>query len=137
MTFSENFREHVVPRLVAEIKQQATSLACDMIDWQDAFQAVFDVACRYGAMHLPDLILYDLREWIGSTLLDEVGNAEIVAATIERHEQADPIGHYESLAASSANPDAMRWVFASISREYRNSLLSVKRMARAGAAGGA
>jgi hypothetical protein len=133
-SFAENFREHVTPKLREEIAHQALQLACDTIDWQDAFQIVLDMALRYGAIHLRDDIFYDLRDWIGSMLLDAVGNAENAVGEVERQAQANPIGHYESLAASCSDPDAMRWVFAAISPEYRKSLLAVR---RAGGTGGA
>lgn len=130
-SFPDNFREHVTPKLREEIARQAIRLACDEIDWTAGFQAVLGMALRYGAIHLPDGIFYDLRDWIGSMLLDAASTTESAADEIERQAQVDPVSHYESLAASCSDPAAMRWVFAAISPEYRESLLAVRRPARA------
>lgn len=130
--FAEHFREHVQPKLVAEIDRQSFFLACDMTDWHDAFYSVMTVAHRYGALHLPEATFHDLRDAIGSALLRRM---EAQESRLDQ-EPEDPVTHYEDLASSCAQPDAMRWVFASISKEYRDSLIASTRPARAEGVGG-
>lgn len=132
MSFADDFKTMVGPRLNRAIAAQAFLLAADDdASYSDAMSAILDLARRYGASFLPGPLGEVLQEQIASALLKEIVRAEArvetLRAEIKAERAIDPVRHYEALAAASDDPDRMRWTFASISPEYRAFLLARRR----------
>lgn len=131
MSFADDFRVMVVPRLKAATEAQGFLLGLDQTDFTDAHASVHVAASKRGAALLPDNVRADLDDWISASLLRESVKAEpridALAAEIEAAEIADPVRHYSGLAAASSDPARMKWVFAAISPEYRAYLLAERR----------
>jgi len=74
--FANHFAEHVVPRLKNLITAEAVCVARQVEDYAGARSAVMAYARRYGSMHLPDDIFYDLDEWVSLELSKQIAKAE-------------------------------------------------------------
>lgn len=131
MSFANDFHAVAAPRLGPPIKAQGFLLAADCVDFSDARRAVNDVAIQFGASYLPAPVLDDLLDWIAAALLREFAQAEPRVATIEAEidaqREADPVAYYRDLAATCADPERMRWVFAAICPEYRAYLIATRK----------
>lgn len=138
--FPTHFRDHVMPRLRQQVAVQAFLVACGSTSYAEGYDVVLAAARRYGALRLPERLridgrtvrpLLELEDWISTSLLTGILQAEPRIAEIEAEiAAADPVAHYEELAAASRNPDQMRWTFAAINPEYRAYLQAVRRAPR-------
>lgn len=75
-TFAATYREIVMPDLRRACQGQALSLARGRCSFTEAYDAVFALARRRGALHLPTNLLADLEGWIDTTLLRTVVDIE-------------------------------------------------------------
>lgn len=83
MSFADDFRREVMPRLRHAAKLNGLFVACGLESFTEAHTAIHTEACYLGAGFLSEQIYDDLSEWITSTLL-----AEIIAAE-QRHDIGD------------------------------------------------
>jgi hypothetical protein len=120
-----------MPKLRQQVAVQSFFIACGIVDYGEGHKAILATAMHYGAAYLPTARFDELRDWIASALVEGITDAEprvdAMEAEIERQAIEDPVAHYESIAASSKEPEKMRWAFAAISPEYRAHLLAVRR----------
>ena len=76
MSFAEQYRADVVPRLARIARVQGLFLACGLTGFDEAWGEVFAEARRLGALHLPEALRDDLMAWVTSTVLAETIEAE-------------------------------------------------------------
>jgi hypothetical protein len=62
--FTKHFRQQVIPRLKDIAHTQGFFLALDLIDYGDAYDAVWRVAMKLGVSRLSDGLFHDVRDWI-------------------------------------------------------------------------
>lgn len=70
--FASTFRQIIVPQLKVTIDQLCRSsilLGEDGIQYPEMHHAILQHAIKRGALHLPDSVFHDLRDWIGATIL--------------------------------------------------------------------
>lgn len=125
--FAINFRSIALPRLRREVETVAFLVACDVIEFDEAYEEVSCLAEKLGANFLPQHIYADLPSWILSELTDATVEAKDrvtrIHENVERAAKSNPVTFYEKLAASCADSERMRWAFASRSPEYRKHLV--------------
>src|SRR5690348_6614179 len=90
--FARHFRELVVPRLEKIARTQGFFLSLELIDYAEAFAAVWDVAIKLGVSRLDDALVYDIRDWIDDEIWRafEKGDAD---RQEYRRTVADPVWH--------------------------------------------
>ena len=79
MTFSEGYRQLVIPRLQRIIKLEANHCAHDMQTFMGAWCSVMHYAHKWGSHALSDNVFTDLEDWVSATLLQEIQAAERLA----------------------------------------------------------
>src|SRR5690349_6498915 len=62
--FARHFRELVVPKLEKIARTQGFFLSLELVDYAEAYAAVWDVAIKLGVSRLDDDMVYDIRNWI-------------------------------------------------------------------------
>lgn len=126
MAFPEDFKAVAVPALKAECVVQGRLVAMEIIDYDEAFDAVIALADKLGAWNLPENTLARLHDRMLAALTKAVADAtpmvDTAKAELEPIRVRNPVGYYAKLASLCVRPDQMRWVFAAISPEYRASL---------------
>jgi len=125
--FPLHFRDTVIPRLREEAARQGALVALEEAEFEDAASAVRWIATASGA----GLLTVEQREQIYDRIPDLIWDAYLAATreieVDQRQREADPVAHYEALAASCRDPEQMRWTFAAICPEYRAYLLAARR----------
>ena len=116
MSFADDFRAHVTPRLRVTVQIQGLYAGCGFIGFTEALSAISSEASYFGAGHLPPEIYDDLIDWMASALLARVVEVEAWL------DEIDPFTSLGQAAAGCAHPELMRWVFASVDPAYRNHL---------------
>jgi len=124
MSFAEDFRERVWPRIRGEAKTQALFVVLGLAEFEDARAAVMKVARLGGMGLLPQDRYEQLEEAIPSLIWAEFTAAEVRIAGYHHTAEADPVAHYENLAGAS---EPLRWAFAAVCPEYRAYLLAARR----------
>lgn len=76
MSFAQDFREHVIPRLQNLATAEAVCVARGVETFSGACSAIWRYANRYGATSLSSPMIDVLDDWILSTLLVEIDKAE-------------------------------------------------------------
>lgn len=134
MTVLDDFREAAVPRLREVARAQAFFVALDIIDLEEARAEVHAAARKAGSALLPDRDQDRLIDWIANVLWAEAEkSADRVTVLQDRaavSERTDPTRYYGGLASRCADPEAMRWTFASLSPRYRKHLMGERASAR-------
>jgi hypothetical protein len=127
MAIADDFQETVLPRLRAVAKTQAFFVALDIIDAEEARNAVSAEARKAGSALLKPADQDRLLEWISNTIWNEMEAAHdrvgVLRQRVAAAERDDPIRYYDGLARGCSNPEAMRWTLAAISPAYRKHLL--------------
>jgi hypothetical protein len=72
MTFSETFRDIVLPDLDRMAKEYGYFVASEEIDFEYAYQKIMRCATLRGANLLPDHLYYGLGDLISIRILEEV-----------------------------------------------------------------
>lgn len=134
MAFSDDFREAVVPRLREAAKAQAFFVALELIDAEEARNAVSAEARKAGSGLLKPNEQDRLLEWISNVIWNEIDAAHDRVVVLQMRaaaaEKTDPVRYYEGLAGRCSKPDAMRWTFAAIAPAYRKYLVGERSSAR-------
>ncbi len=135
MAIIDDFREGAVPRLREVAKTQALFVALELVTLDEARAEVAAMARTLGARLLPSKDqdrLFDA--WIPEIVLAELGKATDRVIVIEQRMDAairdQPARFYDGLAARCADPERMRWTFASMSKPYRKHLNQERNRAR-------
>jgi hypothetical protein len=123
MSFAEDFRDQVIPRMRLEARVQGLLVAAGEIEFGDAKYAVTMIAVRAGLGLLSPEAQERVTDRVPDLLWDahEAGLKTILAD--ERKRRDDPIGYFESAAAKCRDPEKMRWVFAAMCPAYRKHLV--------------
>jgi hypothetical protein len=126
MSFAQDFRERIIPRMRGEARKQAVLVAIGEIDFEDAAHAVRMVAINGGV----GLLTVEQREAVFDPVPDLIWK-EYEAALVRQTEDeaalaADPVRYYEDLAVACREPEKMRWTFAAICPEYRAYLIAAR-----------
>lgn len=79
--FAIHFRQHVIPRVRRLAIAEAFCVVRGAEDWTGAFDSLMAYARRYGAMHLPEHIFYELDDWLSATLLEEIDRQEALLSS--------------------------------------------------------
>lgn len=122
--FANTFRTLVMPSLRERCRYYGILVSCDQIGLGEACDLVMDEARKRGATYLDSRKLTDLLDWTATRILTETDVADQNRAHIRAEEKADPVGYYTKLTAMCSNPERIKWIFASISPEYRAHLLA-------------
>jgi hypothetical protein len=62
--FADHFRKLVIPKLKEIAHTQGFFLSLELIDYGEAYAAVWDVAVKLGITRMRDDLILDVREWI-------------------------------------------------------------------------
>ncbi len=103
-TFAATFRELVMPGLRQRCRVQALFVTLDMETFAGAFAAVMRHASQRGASGLPDDLLAELADWIGTTILGFVDAFEPAADEARR-------------VADKVAADILRWEIAAAGQD--------------------
>lgn len=72
--FAIHYRERVIPRLHNLVRAEAVCIAHGVEGFDDACSIVMRHARQLGANYLPNIL--ELEDWIATTLLNEIDEAE-------------------------------------------------------------
>jgi len=75
--FVAHFQKLVVPLLRNHILGQARCVAAGVLDFASAWSSAWQYAISRGALHLGSAELEALEDWVGTTLLTDVCDAEL------------------------------------------------------------
>lgn len=78
--FEQQFGELVIPRLHNLVRAEAVCVAHQVESYSGAWDVVMHHARLLGALHLPEDGFDALEDWISTTLLNEIVEAERVRA---------------------------------------------------------
>jgi hypothetical protein len=91
--FTEQFRQHVIPRLDAPIPGLARSVALDRESYTHAYYTLWRFAWRRGTQFLTEKLQHELDDWLHQRLCDEVYRQDaLVLAADEAEESAADFG---------------------------------------------
>jgi hypothetical protein len=72
--FAAHFRQHCMPALMVACRTQGLLVGLELINFANAYAAVWQMARSRGATLLPYEIMEDLETWICTSLVDEAGS---------------------------------------------------------------
>ena len=72
MIFAAVFRHHVTPVLREAARKQGALLALERTSFEEAYDAIFEIAMKRGACYLSDPLFEELRDWISAELLRQM-----------------------------------------------------------------
>jgi hypothetical protein len=84
MSFAADFDREVCPHLTRLAKVNGTFVACGLMSWSEAEDAIHRFAIERGALHLPPAVWEQLEDSITASLLREVRKADAIHAVCER-----------------------------------------------------
>ncbi len=123
--FALAFRQHVKPRLKQRCLFWGAMLAVDECDYGHAHAEVMAYARKYGSLHLPDEIYYQLEDWVGAELLHAMLAAEVLAEEVA----ANPAPHLAKIAKEAGDP-VLTWTMAAACPEFRRHVIRKARNVR-------
>jgi Na+/phosphate symporter len=71
-TFAATFRELVMPSLARMCRTQGLFVALDLCTFSEASGTVMAAAAKRGASSLPDGLVMELGDWIGTAILKAI-----------------------------------------------------------------
>lgn len=80
MSFAHQFGQLVIPRLLNLTRAEAVCVAHGVETYSGAWDVIMHHARLLGALHLPEDGFDALEDWISTTLLNEIVEAELARA---------------------------------------------------------
>lgn len=113
MSYAEDYRREVRPRLQRTINLQAFLVAAGVISFLEGDTAAYEEAAYLGSARLAPDIQDDLHDWIASRFMHALIAAE---ARVSVHLTTLTVADYDHL------PPDLQWAVASADPDYRAAL---------------